>query len=145
MALRSKTIFLILFFILMLFGGRRVIAQKIDTIVHINGNVLTGDFKKMAYGVITWKMEGMGTISLEEVKVNTIRSRKQFEIKMKDGAIYFGSMDTSSVDRKVNIITQNGKELIFIDDIVEVYPIRRNFWMRFRLLGSGMGDEPENA
>jgi hypothetical protein len=39
-------------------------------------------------------------------------------------------MDTSSVDRKVNIITQNGKELIFIDDIVEVYPIRRNFWMR---------------
>jgi len=48
------------------------IAQKTDTIIHINGDVLTGDLKKMAYGVVTWKMDGMGTISLEEVKINTI-------------------------------------------------------------------------
>jgi hypothetical protein len=130
MAFRSITIFIILFFILMLFGGRSVIAQKIDTIVHINGNVLTGDFKKMAYGVITYKMDGMGTISLEEVKVNTMRSIKQFEVKMKDGYILYGSMDTSGIDRKVNILTENGRKSIFIEDIVEIYPIRRSFWMR---------------
>jgi hypothetical protein len=105
-------------------------AQKIDTIVHINGNVLTGDFRKMAYGVITYKMDGMGTISLEEVKVNTMRSIKQFEVKMKDGSMLYGSMDTSSIDRKVNIMTENGSKPIFIEDIVEIYPIRRSFWMR---------------
>jgi len=47
------------------------IAQKTDTIVHINGDVLTGDLKKLTYGVATWKMDGMGTISMEEVKINT--------------------------------------------------------------------------
>jgi len=51
-------------------------AQKTDTIVHINGNVLTGDFKRMNYGIVTWKMDGMGTISLEEPK-NTDHDFKQ--------------------------------------------------------------------
>ncbi len=130
MILKKGTLNTILFFILIFYANRAAIAQKTDTIVHVNGNILTGDFKKMAYGVITWKMEGMGTISLEEVKVNTIKSKKQFEIKMKDGSIYFGSMDSSRMDRRVNILTEKGRELINIEDIVEVYPIRRNFWMR---------------
>ena len=130
MTLRSKTIYFFLVVTLILFTGRGVIAQKIDTIIHINGNVLTGDFKKMAYGVITYKMDGMGTISLEEVKVNTMRSIKQFEVKMKDGSILYGSMDTSSIDRKVDIITGNERKPIFIKDIVEIYPIRKSFWMR---------------
>lgn len=130
MTLRSKTKYIVLFFILILSVDKSALAQKTDTIVHINGNVLTGDFKKMAYGVITYKMDGMGTISLEEVKVNTMRSIKQFEVKMKDGSFYYGSMDTSSTDRMVNILSENDRKLIFIEDIVEVYPIRRSFWMR---------------
>ena len=65
--------------------------QKTDTIIHINGNVLTGDLKKMNYGVVTWKMDGMGTISLEEPKIQSIISNKMFEIKMESGRIYFGS------------------------------------------------------
>ena len=105
-------------------------AQKNDTIVHINGNILTGELKKMVYGVITWKMDGMGTISLEEPKVKTIISRKQFEIKMHDGSIYFGSFGASDQDHKVNILTRDQKRLVKIDDIVEVYPIRRSFWLR---------------
>jgi len=130
MALKSGTLHLILFFILIFYANRTAIAQKTDTIVHVNGNVLTGDFKKMAYGVITWKMDGMGTISMEEVKVNTVISKKQFELKTKDGSIYFGSIDSSRIDRRVNVLTEKGRELINIEDIVEVYPIKRSFWMR---------------
>ena len=130
MAVKIGAIHAFLFFILIFYTTRVAIAQKTDTIIHINGNVLTGDFKKMAYGVITWKMDGMGTISLEEVKVNTMRSIKQFEVKMKDGSILYGSMDTSMTDRKVNILAQNERRLISIEDIVEVYPIRKSFWRR---------------
>lgn len=116
--------------VLILFVQKESIAQKIDTIVHANGNILTGDLKKMAYGVVTWSMTGMGTISLEEVHVSTIKSDKLFEIKMKNGFIYFGSFDTSYFKRKVNIVMTNKRELVEVDDIVEIYPIRRNFWMR---------------
>ena len=112
------------------FTIKDVIAQKTDTIIHINGNILTGEFKKLNYGVASWKMDGMGTISLEEVKINTIRSKKLFEIKLQDGSINFGSFDTSNIDRKVYILSENEKKLVNISDIVEVYPLKRNFWMR---------------
>lgn len=104
--------------------------QKIDTIIHTNGNILTGDFKKLVYGVVTWKMDGMGTISFEEPKINTIKSNKSFEIKMDNGKYYFASFDTSSVARKVYLIMPDKSLLVDIDDLVEVYPIKNNFWSR---------------
>jgi len=116
--------------VLFLLISKEGIAQKTDTIYHVNGNILTGDLKKIAYGVATWKMTGMGTISLEEVHINTIRSRKLFEVKLKDGLIYFGSLDTSGITRTVYIVTQNERKLVTVDEIVEIYPIKRNFWMR---------------
>ena len=105
-------------------------AQKTDTIVHINGNVLLGDFKKMQYGVVTWKMDGMGTISLEEPKISTIISSKEFEIKMETGATYYGSFLASKEKCKVILFVDGEKILVNVDDIVEVYPIKRNFFMR---------------
>lgn len=106
------------------------IAQKTDTIIHINGNVLTGDLKKLVYGVATWKMDGMGTISIEEPKIKTIKSDKLFEIKMYNGFIYFGSFDTSNIPRMVNIVVTNGRNLVHLEEIVEIYPLRRSFWKR---------------
>jgi len=105
-------------------------AQKTDTIYHINGNILTGEFKKMNYGVVTWKMDGMGTIQLETPKIGNIRSDKQFEIKLKNGLIYYGSFDTTNVELKVKIIDNSGPMLINIRDIVEVYPLKKSFWLR---------------
>lgn len=128
--MKSLVIYFLLFTLAIFVAQRKAIAQKTDTIIHINGDVLTGDFKKMVYGVATWKMEGMGTISMEEPKINTIRSNKLFEIKMQDGFIYFGSFDTSSVPRMVNIVVTNGRNLVHLEDIVEIYPLRNSFWLR---------------
>ncbi len=118
---------LVFFSFLFVVSGK---AQKIDTIYHINGNVLTGDFKKMVYGVVTWKMDGMGTINLEVTKINTIKSPKQFEVKLKNGLVYYGSFDTSGIARHVYIVLANGRELVSVNEMVEVYPIKRNFWKR---------------
>lgn len=125
--MNKKYLFLIVFLVVSLFSIK---AQKIDTIIHINGNILTGDFKKMVYGVVTWKMDGMGTISLEIPKINTIKSSKQFEVKLKNGMTYFGTMDSSDIFRHVHINISNSRELVAIDEIVEIYPIKRNFWLR---------------
>ena len=126
---RSVT-YILLFTNALLFTQSKTMAQKIDTIIHINGDVLTGDLKKLVYGVATWKMDGMGTISFEEPKIRTIRSSKMFEIKMKNGFIYFGSFDTSNIPRMVNIVVTNGKNLVSLEEIVEIYPLRKSFWMR---------------
>ena len=114
----------------LLLSGSELMAQKIDTVYHINGNILTGDLKKMNYGVISWSMEGMGTSSLEVPKVKSMKSSKQFEFKLKEGLIYFGSIDSSNRLHHIYIVMKNGRELVDINEIVEIYPIRRNFWMR---------------
>jgi len=108
----------------------KAIAQKTDTIVHINGNIMKGEIKKIVYGVVTWKMDGMGTISFEEVKVNTIISTKQFEVKMHSGVVYFASFGASMEHRKVYLLIGDQKKLVNIEEIVEAYPIRKSFWMR---------------
>lgn len=117
-------------FLLSMILPNQCLGQKTDTIIHINGNVLTGDFKKMNYGVVTWKMAGMGTISMEEPKIQSIISNKMFEIKMESGKIYFGSFEASDQTRMVNIISVNENITVRIEDIVEVYPIRNSFWRR---------------
>lgn len=117
-------------FVLVFSDQHMLFAQKVDTIYHINGDVMTGDFKKLLYGITSWSMTGMGTMSVEDVKINTIKSRKLFEIKVDGDLVYFGSFDTSGVYRHVNIVTDSGSKLVSIDNIDEVYPIKRNFWMR---------------
>lgn len=110
--------------------ARNTYAQKTDTIMHINGNILTGDFKKLSYGVVSWKMDGMGTINFEEVKINKIRSVKQFEIKTQNGDLYFGSMDTTQFNREVKILTEMDSIVLNIDDLVEIHPLKNNFISR---------------
>lgn len=110
--------------------GLSSFAQKTDTIIHINGNVLLGEIKKLDYGIITFKMDGMGTIKFELDKVSTFGSMKHFQIILTNGMQYYGSFDTSAVKRSVKMLFVNGTELIPIDDIVEMYPIKGNFWLR---------------
>ncbi|MFK5857626.1 MAG: DUF481 domain-containing protein [Bacteroidota bacterium] len=120
---------ILIFTIFSLFGLMST-AQKTDTIVHVNGNVLLGEIKKLDNGIITFKMDGMGTIKFELDKVNTFSSNKNFQITVKSGMQYYGSFDTSLVNRKVRINFLNGNELIPIENIVEMYPIKKNFWLR---------------
>jgi hypothetical protein len=127
----NKTTYYILFFLIaFILPSKKGMAQKTDTIYHVNKNILTGDFKNMAYGIVTWKMDGMGTINLEEIKINTMISKKQFEIKMKDDSIYFGSFGASEEERSVYIITPKEKLLVKVSDIVEIYPIKNSFWQK---------------
>ncbi len=105
-------------------------AQKTDTIVHINGNVLLGEIKKLDNGIVTFKMDGMGTIKFEMDKINTFSSDKYFQVIVKSGMTYYGSFDTSSVSRMVKLSVMNGSELIPVENLVEMYPIKKNFWLR---------------
>ncbi len=105
-------------------------AQKNDTIYHVNGNILTGEFKKFDYGVVKWSMDGMGTTNFEEIKINKIHSGKFFEIKTRNGALHFGSLDTTKRNRMIKIVSSFDTVVVHIDDIVEIYPLKKSFWLR---------------
>ncbi len=120
----------ILLSVLFILIGTTLVAQKTDTVVHVNGNVLLGEIKKLDNGIITFKMDGMGTIKFQLDKVNTFSSMKHFQIVMRHGIQYYGSFDTSGVERRVMLNLINGKKRLRVDNIVEMYPIKKNFWLR---------------
>ena len=64
-----RTYFRYIVFLLILVSSVRVSAQKDDTLIHINGNIMTGEIKKMVDGILYFKMDGMGTISVEAEKI----------------------------------------------------------------------------
>ena len=129
--MNKTTIHIALFVIVMIFSQLSCFSQNTDTIVHVNGSYLKGNFKKMEYGIITWKMDGMGTISVEEPFVSTIISQKQFELIMKDGTIHYSSFEASESEGEV-LIEENGEKVsVMIDDIVEIHPMKGNFWQKF--------------
>jgi hypothetical protein len=122
-----KFIFFITILCLLHFGAA---AQKIDTLFHINGNILTGDFKKLEYGIVTWKMDGMGTMSVEAPKINSFHSVKRYDVLLRSGVRYYCSFDSSGINRKVNLLISDGRKLVGIEDIVRVFPIKKSFWLR---------------
>jgi hypothetical protein len=147
--LNKKNYYIYLLFFLCVFTQKKALAQdtittvpreteikyeasesETDTIYHINGNILTGDLKSLSYGVISYKMDGMGTISIDEIKINTIISKKEFEIKMQNDVMLYGSFEASNEYRTLYVVNGEEKTLVHIDDIVEIYRIKRDFWMR---------------
>ena len=120
--------YIVLFF-LMLFSGL-VSAQKTDTLIHINGNVMTGEIKKMTDGILYFKMNGMGTISVEADKILTYKTRKLLQIRTKQGSLIFGNVDTSITKGYVKVGYGVNKETVRVLDIIELFPIKTTFWLR---------------
>ncbi len=105
-------------------------SQKVDTLVHINGNIMTGELKKLQYGILLWKMDGMGTINVEVPKINTLKSEKYFDIRLQNGSRYYCSFDTAGEKNKVYLVLASGKKLIRVNEIAQIFPLKRSFWLR---------------
>jgi hypothetical protein len=125
-----RSYFRYIIFLLILGSSYSVSAQKDDTLIHINGNVMTGEIKKMIDGILYFKMDGMGTISVEAEKINTFETQKLLQIRTKQGKIIFGRIDTTTSIGYVNVGYGINKENIRVLDIVEIYPIKATFWLR---------------
>lgn len=110
--------------------GLIVNAQKTDTLYHTNGNVLTGEVKKYTKGLLYFKMDGMGTLKVENEEIMSLKSHKFMRILTRNGGIYYGDIDTSSVwgEVKVGLLTE--RTVIKVNDIIEIFPINNSFFLR---------------
>jgi len=106
-------------------------AQKNDTVYLVNGDRITGEFKKYDLGILTWKTDAMSTVSVEYDKVNTVFSSKYYEIITRDGFTYYGSFRKSPIPGSVGIAIANDTVIKSIKEIVKVTPIKNIFWKKF--------------
>jgi len=127
MSFRKK---LFMFLLFLTFSSYVSIAQKTDTLIHINGNVMTGEIKKVTDGILYFKMDGMGTIPVEAEKIRTYKSRKLLQMRTKHGKLIFGSIDTAEAFGYVKIGYGVNKEYVKVLEIIELFPIKSTFWKR---------------
>ena len=126
----KKRFFKHFIFISILFASSYSYAQKTDTLIHINGNVMTGEIKKLIDGVLFFKMDGMGTISVEAEKISSFSTKKLLQIRTKQGELIFGQIDTCITPKYIMVGYGVNKKKIRVIDLVEIYPIKSTFWKR---------------
>ena len=122
--MNSNLFFCFVFFWVSLFS---VSAQKNDTIYLSNGDRITGELKKLEYGLLTFKTDAMQTLSVEIEKIKTLYSSKYFEIRISNGDRFFGHLLKSDVLSTVNVVTVTDTLPKRLWDIVLITPIKRTF------------------
>ena len=94
--------------------------QKTDKVVLLNGDTLTGEILSMKLGMLTYKMDGPGTISIKWEYVTAIKSNKVFDFTLRTGEIIVAGLDS---------LFQSHHQ-INLNDIIEIIPIKDRFLNR---------------
>lgn len=97
-----------------------VLGQKTDKVTLKNGDTLTGEIKNMKLALLSFKMDGPGTISIKWEQVVGIKSNKIFEFTLHSGAMFVTTLDTLF----------SRKDIQKLDDIVEIIRIKDKFLSR---------------
>jgi len=123
-----------LFVLLLVYTGS-LYAQKNDTLVLLNNDRISGEIKKLEYGVLTYKTDDMGTLSIDWKKIKSLKSNKTFEVIMSNGMIYYAEFDTTHQEGKIRLIMQMAPNKVFNDverlRVVRITQIKGIFWSRF--------------
>src|SRR5829696_2707319 len=95
--------------------------KKTDKIFLYNGDILTGEIKSLNLAMLKFDMDGPGIIEIKWEKVIAIRSDRQFEIGLQSGELLVSHLDSAFFS----------EHSIDVNEIVEMYPIKKKFIRRF--------------
>lgn len=96
--------------------------QKTDKVRLKNGDVITGEILSMRLAMLTYKMDGPGTINVKWEEVVGFKSDKVFEVTLR-----WGTIVTTRVDSNF-YVTYHAT----VDDIIELVPIKDKILRRLR-------------
>lgn len=94
-------------------------AQKADTVRLRNGDHITGEVKALSKGLLKYKTDDLGTISIEWDKVTRITTKTVLEVQLRSGLKFYGALTPATTGRLV----VSGVTLA-LADVVTMVPIR---------------------
>jgi len=107
-----------------------VFAEKTDIIFLENNDRITGEVKKLEYGKLTLKTNDMSTVLIEWENIRQIKTKDKFEVELKDGTLFFGTLNESPYSMRIRIIQNGSFQDIFRWHIVRITPIKDRFVTR---------------
>ena len=93
---------------LLLTAGHLQAAPKTDVVTLLNGDHVTGEVKELAQGVLRFKTDDMGTLSIEWDKIASLKSDQYLRVDMQDGTRYEGRAAQVGADRHLVITGNDG-------------------------------------
>src|SRR3954466_10563821 len=76
----------------LLLGARAAEAQKTDSVWIRNGDRITGEVESLSRALLKYSTDDLGTIYIEWDKVDRISSPTMFEVYLKSGQKFYGSL-----------------------------------------------------
>jgi hypothetical protein len=106
-------------------------APKTDVLVLVNGDSVTGEIKILEHGLLTYKTDSMGTLSVEWGEVRSLTSLYFFEITLRSGERLYGSLLPGAGLDTLAIGVAEAARLVLVRDVVHLVPLKNRFWSRF--------------
>jgi len=120
-----------LIFILILFSPP-LSAEKTDIVILGNGDRITGEIKKLEYGILTYSTDNIGTIGIEWDHVDFITSRDSFEVELQSGEKFYGRILKTEKPRKMAISSERARGVLDMGLVVGITPLEKRLWDRFK-------------
>lgn len=106
-------------------------AQKTDTLILHNGNIITGEVKRLSRGKLEYSTDDMGTVYVEWDKIIHLISTDAFEVELSSTAEYFGTLDATEEPGKLRVLNPAYSIALDMDSVIRITPIEARYWSRF--------------
>src|SRR5262245_42539548 len=108
-----------------------VAAPKTDTVILINGDRLTCEIKKLQQARLTISTDPLGTASVHWGEVVAVTSPRDFEVSVRSGDRYYGSLGRTTVAGELVVSTAAGPvATLQLSDVTSLVPIYSRLWSR---------------
>lgn len=109
-------------------------AAKTDVIILHNGDRITGEVKRLEFGMLTYSTDDAGTLSVKWDKITEIYAFQQFfRVEMEDGLLFFGTLDTDTSTFRLIVTFDSLRVPLNFPEVVSIAPIKRTFWSRVEI------------
>ncbi len=108
-------------------------AEKTDIVILTNGDRITGEIEKLEAGILRYKTDTMGTVSIEWRFIQTIITDQQQVIETADGQRWLGKLQKPEDGEDVQLITVRGPVQIDPQEVVSAWPVQATFWDKAEL------------
>jgi hypothetical protein len=107
-------------------------AVKTDIIVLTNGDRITGEIRGLSNGILTYKTDDMGTLSVEWERIIRISSAWPFILEDLRGRRYTGALHETPKDGEVMVLAESGPVTLRLGDIVGIVRFGKRLGQRFQ-------------
>ncbi len=120
------TLLLVSFFLLVVLS---VAGQRTDKVQLENGDVITGEIKRMNLGLLEYSVDDIqGRINVKWEHIVRLTSDQELDVELKDGTVHLGTLIEAPDERLIRVKTEDGEIDIPILEVTFIKPIKQKFW-----------------